>query len=461
MILENDFFFNGTQRWDLGWATPNYAGAFLATIICLIWAVRGKKYYYYIFSATLVIESLLYFSLAKTYSRGSLIALFAGALFFITSSGQKTMRRSWRLWAIRFIILITCVAGTGLFNRFEASHLTSDASVTNRLDLWRGGVEMIASAPLFGWGSGESGRAYMNWYQDLEQAENYSTMVNTYLHVSVEYGLILFTGTLIGLFAILMMAWHSARLGDALAGAAGASIVAWAVANIFTTLWIESGLWVIPSISTMLVILRARKGQYQSIRLIKLMAASACVAVVLSGMLYISGIVSAKRYAWTLHPHRDGTIELISGAADDKSVPVWRLWPDSDVFGLTPGKEVRRWVAEMGAGHFYLHRGGSDKIMIKDTSNCAVMLCGRHSERLVEPGVLNFQTLWLLHPSTPPPASTAAFEVLPNVTVVLPEIDETGLNLAWRSWAKRTNARVIETPDSGLDVRSAWPAIAF
>jgi hypothetical protein len=460
MILESDFFFNGIPRWNLGWPTPNYAGAFLVTIACLFWAVQGKKYRIYILSTTVVIEAVLYFSLAKTYSRGSLIALLAGALFFIASSGRKSITRSWRLWAIRATILIACVAGTGLFNRIDPNLLTSDASVTNRLELWRGGMEMIASSPWIGWGSGESGRAYMNWFQDLERSEPYSTMVNSYLHVSVEYGLIHFTGVLIGLFTILMIAWRSGRTGDALAGAAGASITAWAVANMFTTLWIEPGLWIIPSIAMALVLWRARKRHYQSIRWIQLVAASAGVAVVLSCILYIGGTVSAKAYAWTLHPHRGGTIELISSAADINSPPVWHLWPDSTVFGLTPGKEMRRWAAETDAVHLYVHRVDSGKINKNGSSKGTLMLCGRHSERLVEPELLHFKALWLLHPSSPPPVSTATFDAIQNVTIVLPEIDETGLNSAWRSWAKHINARVLVTPGSGLDIRTSWPVMA-
>lgn len=460
MILENDFLFNGIVRWNLGWATPNYAGAFLVTIICLLWAVRGNKYKLFILSIAILFEAVLYYSIARTYSRGSLIALLAGVIFFISSSGLKPITRTWHIWTIRFIILIACIAGTGFFNRIDPNHLTSDASISNRLDLWRGGAEMIASAPWVGWGAGESGRAYMNWFQNIDRLEGYSTMVNSYLNISVEYGLILLTCALTFIFMIWTLAWRSCRTGDTLAGAAGASITAWAAANMFSTLWIEPGLWVIPSIAIILVIWRVWKLQYQKFLWIKLLAASTSVAVMFSIMLYISGIVSAKRYEWVFRPHRGGTIEMISRKGNDKHAPVWHLWADSTIFGFTPGKEVRRWAAEIGECRFYIHQDKNKQITTNDSTGDNIMLCGRQAERIVDPGLLHFKTLWIVHPTFPPPALAVKFDILKNITVIIPEIDETGLNTTWQAWAKQVNASVIVSQGSGLDIRNAWPAIA-
>ena len=256
MIIEQVFFYNGIPRWNLGWATPNYAGAFLATLICFLWAIQGKKYQRHVGAVGLLVESVLYFSIAKTYSRGALLALVVGAIFTLGASVFRTRTPQWRVWLLRAVILVACLIGTGFLGRVDPGYLASDGAVANRLELWRSGLEMIACAPWGGWGAGESGRAYMNWFQDIARSEQYTTMVNSYLHVGVEYGLPVLASLLLGSASILVIAWRGATQGDVVSGAAGASLSAWVTANLFTTLWIKTALWIVPSIATVMIIWR-------------------------------------------------------------------------------------------------------------------------------------------------------------------------------------------------------------
>jgi len=464
MILESDFFFNGIPRWNLGWATPNYAGAFLVTLLCFLWVVHGNKHKWYALGIALLLETALYFLIAKTFSRGALLAVIAGVVFFIASSCWRALALSWRLWALRAFIFCACVIGTGLFSRIDPGHLTADGAVTNRLGLWRGGMEMIASSPWVGWGAGESGRAYMNWFQDVDRSEIYTTMVNSYLHVAVEYGLIFFIFVSLGLFSILAMAWRSARSGDALAGAAGASLSTWAVANIFTTLWIEPGLWIIPSIAIGLVIWKSFTRPGAGIRWLKAAALNVGFSILSAGVLFVGGKMSMQRYGWKIHHYHGGSVELIAGAANKKSLPVWHLWADTAVFGPTPGKELRRWAVKTGNIIIYLHPAESkstEKIIInKGLSDINVILSGCYSERLMEYASLDIKAFWILHPSSMPPTLKNKSKFDNKLVVVLPKIDERGLNTVWMEWAQKANARITISPDSGFDIRSVWPDTA-
>ncbi|MGH8019271.1 MAG: hypothetical protein ACREIA_13460 [Opitutaceae bacterium] len=66
------------------------------------------------------------------------------------------------------------------------SYTREDESAMNRLELWEGGAVMMASAPLWGWGGGELGRAYMNWFQSADRTEGYAAMVNSFFHAGLE-----------------------------------------------------------------------------------------------------------------------------------------------------------------------------------------------------------------------------------------------------------------------------------
>ena len=462
MVFEQEFYFNGIPRWNLGWATPNYAGAFLATVICFLWAIQGKKYQRYIGVLGLLIESALYFSIAKTYSRGALLALGVGAVFFLGASIFRAHSQQWRIWLLRAVILVACLIGTGLLGRVDPSYLASDGAVTNRLGLWRSGMEMVACAPWSGWGAGESGRAYMNWFQDLTRSEQYSTMVNSYLHVAVEYGLPVLAGVLVGLVSILVMGWCTAARGDVIAGSAGASLSAWAVANIFTTLWIKSALWGVPVIATVLILWRGRGLPGLGKSWLKAVAFGAAFSVAAAAMLYVGGAASAKRYTWRIQPLGDGVVRMVNcpDAADAVRRPVWQVWSDAAVFGERPGKELRRWAAKVQHVDIYHYSASWRATDGMASGDAGMMLSGHHSDRLAEPALPMGRSLWVVHPTLPPVQVAEPWNSDWEVVVVLPEIDETGLNETWRGWAKRVNGRVVLSPGCGIDIRSVWPAVA-
>ncbi len=342
---------------------------------------------------------------------------------------------------------------------------------------------MIASAPTSGWGAGESGRAYMNWFQPSDRTEVYVGMVNSYLSVATERGLPLL-GVIACAFAwLLELAWRGARqavaatpgnetsLLPALFTAAGSSLTAWAVASVFTNLWIEPGLWIVPILAAA-VVLGAGLASTPKPPWLRISATGGIYTLLIVVGLYGCGSWLAAKQRWQITPDREGTVTVASrheNAGTGKSI--WHIWPDTSVFGAAPGKELRRWIASWPAGTVMVihgpapHPGGRDRGPAE-----GLVLCGRQVDRLGREALPRSNQLWLIHPLGIPPAPTTESDCAthsaqsrnadhPRLTVVLPAIDEAGLGLLWRQWAERHEALVLVSKGTGQDIRMVWPAI--
>ncbi len=465
-MLEGEFFSGGHLRWNLGWPTPNYAGAFVVTVLVLLWIFSGSRWRW----AALTIEACGSFLLAKTYSRGAVVAWGLASLFGVIAG------RGWRVpaerlvWASRLAILAGMMFAAGFAwsrtaDMKEVGSVNVDAredgSVVNRLALWRGGLKMIAAAPLTGWGGGESGRVYMNWFQDPDRTEGYTTMVNSYLHVAVEYGLPALAAVLFGSVCLLTAAWQGARNGQGaltsrrLSLAAGASLVAWLTANIFTTLWIDPKLWIVPSLAIgALLWMAARRVDMRLGKIIRLSGVFAGLALL---MLYGAGRWLDRNKALDIRPGANDTVWAKRGAGSE----LWHVWADPAVLGRTFGKELRRWLEQAPSDNlFVVHHAGMDgsREVLPPMAE-RVVLMGRQAERLVD-SKQGPRQLWLVHPRGMPPFD-APGKAAGEIVIFLPEVDEVGDAPAWRRWAKESGASIVESAHSGLDIRALWPGILY
>lgn len=175
-----------------------------------------------------------------TASRGGLIALFAGA--FVMGAGVRD--RSRRAMILGLTAVLALVAALSL-PRFRA--FATDRSVLNRLDVWRSVPQMMRDAPE-GWGSGEAGLAYMNWYQPLARTERYRTLVSGHFTALVERGE---AGRVTYLLAILAILWIG---GEYLRkGGRPLPLALWTVFGVsacFSTTTEEKMLWALPLAGT-------------------------------------------------------------------------------------------------------------------------------------------------------------------------------------------------------------------
>jgi len=187
-----------------------------------------------------------------TGSRGGLLALLFG-LVVATVAGRRSagpVAVSCHVKVLAILTLLAVLACGGLGLRLCA--IPHDGSVANRLLLWKSVPRMMADAPS-GWGLGNSGSAFMNWYQPLDRSEEYRTMVGSHQTWLVEFGTV---GRIAYLFVWLVMLTlafrHARTTGDAQAVAQGSSL---AVAATFSSVLEVGLLWVLPTVAMTRVIL--------------------------------------------------------------------------------------------------------------------------------------------------------------------------------------------------------------
>ncbi len=350
---------------------------------------------------------------------------------------------------------------------------TQDGSVVNRLSLWKGGLQMIAVAPLTGWGAGESGRSYMNWYQDVDRTEGYSTMVNSYLDIGVERGLVVLWAILCAfcwlIIASCRVSWSLINsnggaeriLRHGSITAASASLVGWAVTNSFTTLWIEPKLWVIPLLA--IGLLAYTIFRHRHLLAWRWLATAGLMSTLTVVALYSIGIWLGSSNPLQIHLATSGFnnwIELSKKSARAVApVASWNVWPDRDVLGPYPGKELRRWVSVQSES--IRLRIAPDYEKETRSQPGRQFLFGQQAARLEPLAQVGTEGIFVIHPLGPPPAIRGQFHggKVQSLLIILPEIDQQGNAPAWQKWAIDYGAVTIITAGVGEDIRHVWPRV--
>ncbi len=170
---------------DWGFGNTNKTAALIATLMIGIWALAYFRKWG--FWPSLLTFIGLGMCLVHTASRGGLVSVCCG-LTAILSCLPKPWPQL-RIGAITLGVLF--IIGTSVwlktYTRYAEGVVQEDPSIANRLSLWRVSPRMMVDAPL-GWGLGNSGKAYMQWYQPLDRHEKYRTLVNSHATWLVEFG---------------------------------------------------------------------------------------------------------------------------------------------------------------------------------------------------------------------------------------------------------------------------------
>jgi len=210
-----EFTHEGAVRYGFGFYNPNHAAALIVMLIPTLWMMRSLLTRNLLKILVLVPELVLYAGLALTLSRAGFLALIVCATTWgfmshavtknETASGpRKIKRHSCLPGALRITVpvcIISLVAlACGALPRFLSWITNPDQSFLNRFKVWAGASRLLADNP-FGVGKGLSGKIYTSFYNQVPHA-SYRTMVNSFLTVIVEYGVL--WGFL--LLAILMFA---------------------------------------------------------------------------------------------------------------------------------------------------------------------------------------------------------------------------------------------------------------
>lgn len=206
-----DDFWRDGERLKLWFRNPNLAGGFLALCaICALGLLYVRVWPVKALGALTALAILV--PLVKTGSRAALLAFVGGCCLMAATRFKALLSRKVLLPVLACAVLVGgYLAFCGDSGRFTTKLFVEGSSKTSRFPIWREVPRMIADAPL-GWGAGNSGKAYIRWYQreqtclleDLISghctflAEHSWPIRFAYLFVWIVFGLLFFRNALLG-----------------------------------------------------------------------------------------------------------------------------------------------------------------------------------------------------------------------------------------------------------------------
>ena len=244
-----DIFFNGIWRMDWGLGNPNKTAALIAELMVAVWGLAyvRKRGFWVAFGLFIVLGGCL----IHTFSRGGLIAAFTGLIALIVIVPLPWPLKKCLAISISILLMIAFTFYLNAHERYGQGVFKEDRSVTNRLKVWKTVPAMMVDAPK-GWSIGNSGKAYMQWYQPVQHNERYRTLVNSHLTWLVEFNwsqrfLYLFAWAIVFLLCLptKKSRWYAVPLGIWLSFGTAAFF-----SSIAESVW----LWVVPCLSLAAVI---------------------------------------------------------------------------------------------------------------------------------------------------------------------------------------------------------------
>jgi len=490
-----EYYFNRHLRWSLFWENPNYTAAFLACLLgWLWWAQRSLslefKFKRLALGALIIVYAVelgVWFLLAKTYSRGGLVAAVAGMVFFFGFHGLRgtgkvaqtflsvpilkrlrigTDRNVCATLIIRIaIIAVICVA-VGFAPRLSPAYAMQDNSVLNRFEMWKGAMTMMHDSPFHGWGRGLGGVAYVNWYQPLEASQRPVGLVNSYLEIAVEQGthvlfVVLACAVAFVLMAIKLRKRHTWALG------AGSVLVAWFTANLLTSLWADVYLWMLPGVASACLVVGTVRNVAQTLlsvagftafkndtdrsvcATLKMLAISSAASLIICGLLVLTGGVLSKNRKYCAKPLKQSDAVLMSirsKTGDDQ--PVCEVWVDGAVFGNFWGKTLRAMLDGTTGVKLLVYAPWAHQNVNLEKAPLISVYSGFQVEAFNE-NRNSAGKIIILHPNGLPPN-----EAISNAEkiICLPAVDTSPYGLSWRIWAAKHEGRSLYSPQGGMRI---------
>ena len=391
-------------RWTIFFENPNMTAAVVAEVGVLLLILCGRvRGVLCAFLAVLAAGSAV--ALAATESRGGLVAFLVGAGIASVAAvrGRRDSRRGFAAVLLPLVALAVAVTVFGLGGRIGKAVRGHDASVGNRLVIWRTVPRMMADAP-DGWGVGNSGQAFMNWYQPLDRTECYRTLVGSHFTWMVEFGgrgrfLYVFGWMLV--LALSFRRWR--RTGDALPTALWLTL---AIAAVPTSVLEEGAVWILPVCASLPLLADLRRDGRLSVGTLVILALLAVIPVEMLRLVQ-PGVVQchAKGRAVEYNP---------SGAGE---VADW-IVPDDAVVGADFPRRLRTRGVAMGVA--------KDPNLIPDGVR-RIVICGS-SERLRTERFHSLDELLYLSPRFRPLAIGEDGGRGPRVRIVVGEFSSSALD---------------------------------
>jgi len=146
---------------------------------------------------------------------------------------------------VAIMVLVVYSQWLGMTDRVAAMASGADGSSNVRVALYSAGVAMLADAP-GGWGAGEAGNAYGQWYQAVGDGRSYLSLVNSHLTWMADRGLafraLYISWWCVALLICLPLPWTPLR------AVSFAVWVALGVCGFFSSVLTLGWLWVLPAL---------------------------------------------------------------------------------------------------------------------------------------------------------------------------------------------------------------------
>ncbi len=461
--IDAHYFFEDQERWNLFFATPNQAGLFLASIIPFFWLLflvapknrLGKAIFIWGFFA---VELCFWFVLSKTYSRGALLGLGAAAALgiWLWLTGRGNFREYWQWLVSRAAAVMAIILFTHFGDRLAPGLLVEDHSVTHRLDLWTGGLKMIAVSPWHGWGAGQSGAQYMQWFQPVDATTGYASMVNSLLTLTVERGLPAFSAyVFVSVFVILggVMTFNSISTEKSFLRfallAATASFVAFSIACLFSNFWVAPSLWTIPVLEVLFIttVYITSAGDIRRVAFWSGAGTGALSIILLcvGTALHSTVSISLSNSSIIVENRGDGPISRIV------------LLTDPDVLGDDYGKQARQLAQSIGSHVEVIVVPPGQPVVPELLHKAAVVIATGSTVDLLPPRQTFTAPLIILHPTKRPDS----VGLVAGDAVILPEIEQSPFDSSWQKASILAGLSPITDKGVGTDVRLNWPDVTL
>ena len=325
-------------RFSLWYKNPNAAGMLLVELALLFLALLSfRRAGVKLLGAAVFL--LCAYGVACTESRSAMLGLLAGlACMFAVHARHMLSRRNVMIAAVLCVVFAAAVWIGGFADRFTAKMFVEGQSSVSRLPIWAAVPKMIVAAP-FGWGVGQSGLAYMNWFQPLDRGHAVLGLISTHLTWLAEFGWPMRVAYMFAWFSgLALLVFFAFRSKKALPLAVWGAFF---VASFFNTIGAEVTLWIIPA-ALLVVPIAERCWQYRRSFLASL-AFGGVMTVAVAVLLICLGSMSGD----DVKVRCEGGGVVVNGDETSTWIVDDGYVLDGGYYGLL-GKGIRSWYSRHG-----------------------------------------------------------------------------------------------------------------
>lgn len=362
---------------DAGPSSPNKTGALLAILFIAAWwpALRFRWGFWLSLPLAFVAAGLL----LQTASRGALVGVIVAGLVVgcvrfrpwlwltptlflnrfplrrkatedsvntlqwrLNFSDRRTGDRlslgsvaRWLLGGAAIAVLLFYSHQLGVNDRMTGMASGEDESANVRVALYSAGLAMVHAAPM-GWGAGQAGDVYGQWYQAIGDGRSYLSLVNSHLTWMSDFGMLFQLVYIVGWCVVLLLCWP-VPWTPLRAIAFGCWIVL-GVCGLFSSVLTLPWLWVLPGILLVLVVA-------QRLRMRMLLGWEQCRLAVCLGLAGFIG-VQALGFSMTGALPIRASVGMIQLGATPEAVLI--VAPDRRVLGDKYGHTLREDLDAIG-----------------------------------------------------------------------------------------------------------------